>query len=220
MAPRAHPGKGQVCRRDLKRTTPGLSPGKDKTGTRRTMPDHRLLGLCGALRAGSTNRLLLREAMRLYAPAAWEEGDLRLPLYDGDHEAQGIPEGVVRLAAQVQAADAVVIATPEYNKAPPGVLKNALDWLSRVPGRALKDKPVAIVSAAAGVAGGARAQFALRLWLTPFLPRVIQGPEVLVGRSDQAFDAGGRLADPVAARLLAELMAALAAEVGRGRTPG
>lgn len=181
------------------------------------MPDHRLLGICGALRAASTNRLLLREAMRLYAPASWEEADLRLPHYDGDVEAAGIPEGVLALAEQVRAADALVFATPEYNKAPPGVLKNALDWLSVLPEKAMKNKPVAIVSAAAGVAGGARAQFALRLWLVPFLPRMLPGPEVMIARSGKAFDAAGRLTDPVSLRLLGELMADLAAEVDRGR---
>lgn len=176
------------------------------------------LGLCGALRAGSTNRMLLAEARRLLDPDGWDEGDLRLPLYDGDLEAAGgIPPGVARLAAQIAAADCVVIACPEYNKALPGVLKNALDWVSRVKGAPWRDKPVAIVSAAAGRAGGERAQYSLRLCLNPFRARVLPGPEVLVADSARAFDAAGRLADPAAQRLLADLMAGLRAEVARSR---
>ncbi len=179
---------------------------------------HRLLGLCGALRRASTNRLLLGEARRLYAPDHWEEGDLRLPLYDGDLEAEaGIPEGVTRLAAQIAAADAVVIATPEYNKALTGVLKNALDWVSRVKGGPWRDKPVAICSAAAGRGGGDRAQFSLRLAMVPFRPRVIAGPEVMIADSANAFDADGRLKDDASAKLLAESMAELRTDVERGR---
>jgi chromate reductase len=169
-----------------------------------------LLALCGALRRASTNRLLMAEAQRAYGPATHLEGDLRLPLYDGDlEEAEGIPAGVAALAAQIAAADAVVIATPEYNKAPPGVLKNALDWVSRTKGAPWRDKPVAIVSAAAGRAGGERSQFALRLMLTPFRPRLLAGPEVLVADSGSAFDAEGRLVDARYARALSELMGEL-----------
>jgi chromate reductase len=178
------------------------------------MAAHRLLGICGALRAASTNRLLLAEVRRLYAPAAWEEADLRLPLYDEDLETTaGLPEAVRRLAGQVAAADAVVIATPEYNKAMSGVLKNALDWVSLVRGAPFRDKPVAIVSAADGRAGGERAQFSLRLALVGFRPRLLTGPEVMVARSRGAFGADGRLTDPKTEAKVAELCAALRAEV-------
>lgn len=180
------------------------------------MPDHRLLGLCGSLRTASTNRLLLHEAARLYSPDSFAEGDLYLPLYDGDLEARGMPEAVTRPAQAIRDADAVVIATPEYNKALPGVLKNALDWISRVPGAVLRDKPVAIVSAAAGRAGGERSQYSLRLCLTPFRARVLPGPEVMVANSAKAFDAEGRLSDPASVAVLNDLMALLRAEVGRG----
>ncbi len=182
------------------------------------MPDHRLLGICGALRAGSTNRLLLAEAMRLYAPAAWQAADLRLPLYDGDlEEAEGIPGPVMRLRDRIAAADAVVIATPEYNKSVPGVLKNALDWVSRVKGNPWRDKPVAVISAAGGRGGGDRSQFALRLALTPFRPRLATGPEVMVADSGKAFDAQGRLIDARYVAALTDLMQVLALEVERGR---
>ena len=113
-----------------------------------------LLGIPGALRAASTNRLLLAEARRAFGAATQTEADLRLPLYDGDLEdAHGIPPEVQRLADQIAAADAIVIATPEYNKSLPGVLKNALDWVSRTKGGPWRDKPVAIISAADGRGG-------------------------------------------------------------------
>jgi chromate reductase len=176
-----------------------------------------ILGICGSLRAGSTNLKLLREARRVLAKDDWQEADLRLPLYDGDLEAaEGIPEGVARLAGQIAEARAVVIATPEYNKNLPGVLKNALDWTSRVRGGVWRDKPVAIVSAAAGRAGGERAQFSLRHCLTPLRPRVLAGPEVMVANSAEAFDDEGRLKDAFTVKLLAELMEALKAEAARG----
>lgn len=177
-----------------------------------------LLGIPGALRAASTNRLLLAEARRAFGDAQQTEADIRLPLFDEDVEiAEGFPEGVVKLHAQIKAADAIVISTPEYNKALPGVLKNALDWVSRVPGAAWRDKPVAIMSAADGRAGGERSQFSLRLCLTPFRPRLISGPEVLVANSRSAFDADGRLIDERYRKSLTELMNILRAEAERNR---
>jgi chromate reductase len=175
-----------------------------------------LLGIPGALRAASTNRLLLAEARRAFGEANHTEANLRLPLYDGDLEdAQGIPPEVQTLADQIAAADAVVIATPEYNKSFPGVLKNALDWVSRTKGSPFREKPVAIISAADGRAGGDRSQFALRLALTPFRPRLLTGPEVLVADSSHAFTPEGRLIDARYQKALAELMQALRAEAER-----
>lgn len=175
-----------------------------------------LLGIPGALRAASTNRLLLAEARRAFGDAIQTEADLRLPLFDEDLEiAQGFPDPVLRLHGQIKAADAIVIATPEYNKALPGVLKNALDWVSRVPGAAWRDKPVAILSAADGRAGGERSQFSLRLCLTPFRPRLLPGPEVLIAHSRSAFDAEGRLIDERYRKSLNEIMALLRAEAQR-----
>ncbi|MGL5012398.1 MAG: NADPH-dependent FMN reductase, partial [Paracoccaceae bacterium] len=158
------------------------------------MSDPTVLGICGALRATSTNRLLLAEALRAFGPATQMIADLRLPLFDEDIETtSGIPSEVQRLADQIAAADAIIIACPEYNKALPGVLKNALDWVSRTKGSPWRDKPVAIMSAAEGRAGGERAQFSLRLCLNPFRARVLPGPEVMIAKSRTAFDAAGRL---------------------------
>lgn len=176
-----------------------------------------LLGICGSLRAGSTNRKLMLEAARLFEPSGFAEADLRLPLYDGDAEAaNGIPGPVQKLADQISASAAVVIACPEYNKAPPGVLKNALDWVSRTKGAPWRNKPVAIMSAAAGRAGGERTQSALRLMMTPFRPDLLPGPEVMIAGSGAAFDGDGRLIDDRSVAVLTELMAALksAAQAG------
>lgn len=180
------------------------------------MTDLTLLTICGALRAGSTNRLLLAEASRLFGEAEVLDADLRLPLYDNDLEdADGFPPDVQLLANLIRRADAVVISTPEYNKSLSGVLKNALDWVSRVPGSVWRDKPVAIVSAADGRAGGERAQFALRLCMVAFRPRLLAGPEVMVANSRTAFDTAGRLIEPRTIKNLSELMLALRVEAMR-----
>lgn len=171
-----------------------------------------LLGISGSLRKDSTNTKLMRHAATHFAADTFVEGNLRLPLYDGDVEAaDGIPAEVQTLSDQIKAADAVIIATPEYNKALPGVLKNALDWVSRTEGAPWRDKPVAIMSAAAGRAGGERSQFSLRLAMAPFRPVLLQGPEVLVAASGKQFDESGVLINEQNDRALKELMTDLKA---------
>lgn len=176
------------------------------------------LGICGSLRAGSSNRKLMLEGVRMFAPESFEEGDLRLPLYDGDlEEREGIPAAVQRLADQIREADAVIIASPEYNKALPGVLKNALDWVSRTKGGPWRGKPVAIVSASDGRAGGDRGQFSLRLCLVPFRAHVLPGPEVMVAFASKEFDDAGRLVSESYQRALGELMGDLRVVAERAR---
>jgi len=171
-----------------------------------------LIGISGSLRAGSINTMLLKEAARLFAPDTFTLADIRLPLYDGDlEEAEGLPANVVTLKDQIADADAVVISTPEYNSNLSGVLKNALDWTSRGGPSPFKGKPVAILSAAAGRTGGARAQFSLRHCLTPFQPNILQGPEVQIANASAAFDADGRLQDARSIKTLQILMDRLAA---------
>jgi chromate reductase len=178
------------------------------------MPKHHLLGISGSLRKGSFNTMLMREAARLFDPAEFTIADLRLPLFDQDLEDEaGIPPEVHRLADQIAAADAVVISGPEYNKSVSGVLKNALDWVSRPEGNPWKDKPVAIMAATGGRAGGERTQFALRLCMVPFRPRLLMGPEVLVGQAEDQFDDKGRLTNAINLKALETLMAALRAEI-------
>ncbi|KIC37830.1 NADPH-dependent FMN reductase [Leisingera sp. ANG-M7] len=178
------------------------------------MADLVLLTISGSLRREATNRKLLAEAARVFGLASVLEADLNMPLYDGDLEAEeGIPPSVQVLADQIAAADAIVIATPEYNKGPSGVLKNALDWVSRTEGNPWADKPVAVMSAAAGRAGGERAQMVLRGFLVPFQPRLITGPEVHLAGSSKEFDESGRLTSEHYEATLTKLMQKLRAEL-------
>ncbi len=180
------------------------------------MGAYSLIGISGSLRTEATNRKLIREAARLFNPETYIEADLRLPLYDGDaEEADGIPSAVQTLADQIASADAVVISTPEYNKGPSGVLKNALDWVSRTSTNPWADKPVAVMSAAAGRAGGERAQMVLRGFMVPFRPRILQGPEIHLASSGSEFDEDGRLKSDRYLSALQELMDGLKAEIGR-----
>lgn len=174
----------------------------------------KLLGLSGSLRAASTNTQLVHEAARLMGADSFAVGDLNLPLYNGDvEEADGIPAAVRTLADQIAAADAIVIASPEYNKSISGVLKNALDWVSRVDGNPWQDKPVAIMSATAGRAGGERVQAAVTLCLGSFQPNLVIGPQVLVGANYQEFDDNGQLKSDSYVKALTGLMDRLKARI-------
>lgn len=173
-----------------------------------------LLGISGSLRKKSTNTMLVRNAADIFGADTFVEGDLNLPLYNGDVEdADGIPPAVQELADQIAAADAVIISTPEYNKALSGVLKNALDWVSRTDGNPWKDKPLAVMSSAAGRAGGERTQFSLRLAMTAFRPHILQGPEVLIAGAGKEFDADGKLTSDRYIATLTELMDDLRAAI-------
>ncbi len=178
------------------------------------MTTHTLLGLSGSLRKASTNSLLLKEAARLFGDAEYSEADIRFPLYDGDAEAAcGVPAVVQHVADQIAAADAVLISTPEYNKGPSGVLKNALDWISRTEGNPWAGKPVAVMSSAAGRAGGERAQMVLRGFLVAFRPDILQGPEIHLAQCGQQFDEDGHLTGEIYVRDLTELMRQLKARI-------
>ena len=176
------------------------------------MSDPKLLLISGSLRREATNRKLLAEAARLFGTAEVVWADLNLPLYDGDVEAaDGIPAAVQTLADQIAAADAVVISTPEYNKGISGVLKNALDWVSRTEGAPWADTPVAVMSAAAGRAGGEQAQTMLRSLMVPFGPHLLTAPAVHLAGSGTAFEEDGRLSSERYAASVGKLMTALRA---------
>ena len=176
-----------------------------------------VLGISGSLRAASFNTALVKLAgERLGDFAKFELADLRLPLFDEDLEAQGMPDAVLRLSRQIAEADGVLIATPEYNKNTSGVLKNALDWVSRTRPQPFAKKPVAIMSAAAGRAGGERTQFSLRHCLTPFNPMIVQLPELMVAGPDKAF-ADGKLVDERASATLDRLLAQFKRMIQAGR---
>ena len=177
------------------------------------MPSHRLLGLSGSLRAASENTKLVHAAARAFDAAEFTLGDINLPLYDGDLEAAGIPAVVQTLAQQIRDADAVVISSPEYNKGISGAMKNALDWISRVEGSVLADKPVAVMSAAAGRSGGETAQFMLRACLVPHRANVLVGNGVMVAGAAKEFDADGNLISASYQKAVDNLMADLRAAI-------
>ncbi len=120
-----------------------------------------VLGICGSLRRGSYNMATLRTAIAVKpANVSVTVADISaIPLYDEDVRAQGFPAAVETLRRQIAAADALLFACPEYNYSMSGVLKNAIDWASRPPDQPFAGKPCAIIGAAAGMAGSARAQY-------------------------------------------------------------
>jgi chromate reductase, NAD(P)H dehydrogenase (quinone) len=177
----------------------------------------RILGIAGSIRKSSYNRSLLRAARELL-PTGVElvEHDIAtLPFYDGDVEAAGDPEAVAGFKQAIGGADALLIATPEYNRGVPGVLKNAIDWASRPPlGSPLTGKPVAIMGASTGRSGTARAQEQLRAALEFSRATVLEQPEVLVPEAFMRFDEHGELVDGGIRAELAELIDTLVRVAG------
>jgi chromate reductase len=175
----------------------------------------KVLAISGSLRKASFNTLALRAAAEL-APEGMEvtlyDGLRDIPLYDDDLRAgSGYPAPVAAFRAAIKAADALLIASPEYNFSVSGVLKNAIDWASRAPDQPFDGKPVAILGAATGLYGTARSQYDLRKILGGLNAMVLNKPEVLIGQAATRFDAEGRLTDETARGLLAQQMAALQA---------
>jgi chromate reductase, NAD(P)H dehydrogenase (quinone) len=169
----------------------------------------RILGISGSLRERSYNTALLRAAAELAPPdVELEIFDLsEVPLYNDDVEAVADPEPVARLRAAVAEADALLIATPEYNRGTSGVLKNAIDWLSR-PALAsvLRWKPVAIMGASSGRGGTRRAQQQVREALDFPGAAVVESPEVAIPVAWERFDPDLRLTDEVAGAALTRLI--------------
>lgn len=179
------------------------------------MANPKLLTINGSLRKGSFNRLLLNEAVAAFGPAQVSDANIDMPLYHGDAEsADGLPTEARTLVQQITEADAILIASPEYNKGISGVLKNALDWTSRTGGTPWKDKPVVVMSAAAGRTGGETAQFMTLHCLAQLQVRLILGPAILVPAAHEAFDDQGHLIEDSYKDLLAGRMQHLRAEIG------
>lgn len=180
-----------------------------------------VLAISGSLRADSHNSALLRAAARIAPPGMTIELYDRLrdiPPYDADLDIEEPPEPAADLRRRIHAADAVLIATPEYNYGLPGVLKNAIDWASRpAASSSLLRKPVAITGAAPTNFGSVRAQLALRqsfLWIDA---DVLSKPEVIVFRAHERFDGDGSLIDDDTRDLLASLLDALAKKATANR---
>jgi chromate reductase len=178
-----------------------------------------VLALSGSLRQESLNTRLVHAAAEL-APEGvrLEPATLHgIPLYDGDVEAEGVPEAVTALAGRVAAADGLVIASPEYNYSMPGVLKNGLDWLSRVKGKPFAGKPLAIMGVSPGRFGTVRMQHHLRQALLWTEARVLPKPEVMLGSGGTLFDEAGRLTDEAAVKSVRRQLEALAAAITETR---
>ncbi|MBA2459315.1 MAG: NAD(P)H-dependent oxidoreductase [Gemmatimonadales bacterium] len=158
----------------------------------------RVLGIPGSLRSGSFNRALLEAARELAPPELIiEVRELTdVPLFNQDLESDRVPAAVRELRSALRHSDGLLLVTPEYNHGVPGVLKNAIDWLSQPPRQsALEGKPTALMGASTGLAGTARSQSQLRQAFVLTNSPVMQQPEVLVGRAPEKFDTMGRLTD-------------------------
>jgi chromate reductase, NAD(P)H dehydrogenase (quinone) len=181
----------------------------------------RILGISGSLRRGSHNRRLLRAAAALLPPGAelveWD-GLAGLPAFDEDLE-ESPPEPVRDFLGAVEDADALLIATPEYNASLPGALKNAIDWASRpFPDNVLRHKPSAVVGASTGLFGAVWAQAEVRKTLKASGAEVLDA-ELPVGMADYAFAEDDSLADPALAQRLAELLQELVHDCRSAGTP-
>jgi chromate reductase len=184
-----------------------------------------VLAICGSLRAASYNGGLVRAATALAPPGMTVEiyGDLAtIPPYNADLDTIAPPAPVAALRERINAVDGLLLATPEFNYSIPGVLKNALDWASRVAVGvpALRHKPIAIMGASPGNFGSVRAQLALRQMFLWTDSRVVVKPEVIVFRAHERFDDTGNLSDDATRALIEDLLASLARLIDLHRTVG
>jgi chromate reductase len=177
------------------------------------MADTKILGICGSLRKASLNMAALRAA-GANAPdgISLDIANLSgIPVYNEEIYADGFPPAVDTFRAQIQAADALLFATPEYNYSIPGPLKNAIDWASRPPEHPFTGKAVGMLGCSAGTSGTMRAQYHLRQVMVFLDMRPLNKPEVFIPAASKLFDDNGNLADDATAARLGDLMAALAA---------
>lgn len=177
------------------------------------MTDLSVLAISGSLRRASFNSAALRACQTL-APAGMVidifEGIGDIPHFNGDDESShGIPPAAMALRERMAAADALLIATPEYNSSLPGALKNAIDWASRAPEPPVMRKSVAIFGASMGGLGTARAQGHLRSIFVGFDAVLVNNPQVFIGQAHTKFDAAGTLTDTPTATILTALLTAL-----------
>ena len=178
-----------------------------------------ILGFGGSLRKGSFNESILQTSIILNTALATcpEEGEVELfekigefPLYNEDLEPD-MPAAVQEFKRRIEHADAILIATPEYDYSVPGYLKNAIDWGSRPYGKnSFEDKPCAILSASPSLLGGVKAQYALRQAAVALNLHVINRPEVLIPAVTEKIE-DGKLTDEVAIQRVKELLVALCA---------
>lgn len=170
----------------------------------------KILGICGSLRKDSFNKAALHTAAELAGDQAKISfAELaQIPLYDQDLKDRQVPETVEQLSRQVLDADAILFATPEYNYSVPGVLKNAIDWLSRLDPQPFADKPVAVMSASMSLFGGARAQYHLRQIMIYLDAHFVNKPEVMIASAHKKFE-NGQLNDEDTRQHIGKLVNAL-----------
>jgi chromate reductase len=174
-----------------------------------------VISICGSLRRASYNRMVMNTLPGMAPPGmtiteAPPFADF--PLYNADTETgSGFPPSVQKLADAVRAADGVIFVTPEYNFSIPGGLKNAIDWVSRVPNQPFAGKPIAIQSATGGPLGGGRMQYDLRRTMI-FLDAVtLNKPEIFIGNASQRIDATtGQIADEATKKFVGQQLVAFA----------
>jgi len=171
--------------------------------------------MVGSLREGSFNAAIARTLPAL-APEGVTIEPLpsvgEFPLYNHDVQDNGFPPIVTATVGAIRKADGVIIVTPEYNHSIPGVLKNAIDWISRSPNQPFAGKPIALESASTGLYGGVRAQLHLRHVFVYLDGRLLNKPEVIVPQVNMKIDpATGELTDPATRGFIADQLNALAA---------
>lgn len=174
--------------------------------------------LVGSLRKGSLNAAIARALPGLAPPGVIIEAlpPIRdIPMYDADVQAVAFPGSVTALADAIRASHGIIIVTPEYNYSVPGGLKNAIDWLSRVPNQPFNGKPIAIQTASMGPLGGARAQYHLRQIFVFLEAQLFNRPEVMIGQAHTKVDANGIITDKGTSEFLAGQLAAFADYVRR-----
>jgi chromate reductase len=187
------------------------------------MANLNVLTICGSLRKGSFNAMVQRalpalapEGMSLKPAPSFAE----FPLYNADiQNSTGFPGPVNTLADAIRAADGVIFCTPEYNFGIPGGLKNAIDWVSRLPNQPFAGKPIALQSASAGPLGGGRVQYDMRRSMVFLDAFTLNKPEIFIGNSATRFDEKtGELKDEATRGFIKQQLAAFAtfiAHVGR-----
>jgi len=174
-----------------------------------------VVSICGSLRKGSHNRMVMN-ALQGYAPEGMRITEApsfaEFPLYNADvQNSTGFPAPVQALAEAIRAADGVIFVTPEYNYSIPGGLKNAIDWVSRLPNQPFAGKPIAIQSATGGILGGGRMQYDLRRCMIFLDAWTINKPEIFIGNSSQRIDEKtGQIKDEQTIGLIKQQLAAFA----------
>jgi chromate reductase, NAD(P)H dehydrogenase (quinone) len=174
-----------------------------------------VISICGSLRKGSFNRMVMN-ALPALAPEGMHIAEAppiaEFPLYNADIETStGFPAPVHALADAIRAADGVIFNSPEYNFGIPAPLKNAIDWVSRVPNQPFVGKPVALQSASPGPLGGGRVQYDLRRAMVFLDALTLNKPEIFIGSCAQRIDAKtGKITDQPTIGFIRQQLAAFA----------